>query len=152
MGPIFYGRTRIQYEPIHIVSGQYECNPVGKEWKASSSKRTRHINVKYFYIKEKVDNGEIEIEHYPTDQMWTDINTKPKQGAVYRAFRGHVMGIPVDYVDKDWEGKVRSTPPVSSMLPVPKEPKASQECVGGSLKEGKLPVKLSVGTENLTDD
>jgi hypothetical protein len=24
--------------------------------------------------------------------------------------------------------------------------------VGGSQKEGKLPVKLSVGTENLTDD
>ncbi len=30
--------------------------------KASSSKRTKHIKVKYFYVKEKVDNGEIEIE------------------------------------------------------------------------------------------
>jgi hypothetical protein len=123
-----------------------------KNGKASSSKQTKHIKVKYFYIKETVDNGEIEIEHCPTDQMWTDINTKSKQGAIYRAFRGHVMGIPANYVDKDWEGKVRSTPPVSSMLPVPKEPKALQECVGGSQKEGKLPVKLSVGTENLTDD
>ena len=51
------------------------------------------------------------------------------------------MGIPADYVDKEYEGKVKSTPPVSSMLPVPKEPKASQECVGGNQKE-----------ENLTDD
>ena len=62
--------------------------------KASSSKRTKHIKVKYFYVKEKVDNGEIEIKHCLTEQMWTDINTKPKQGAVFRAFRGHVMGIP----------------------------------------------------------
>jgi hypothetical protein len=109
-----------------------------KNGKASSSKRTKHIKVKYFYIKEKDDDGEIEIKHCPTDQMWTDINTKPKQGAVYRAFRGHVMGIPADYLDKEYEGKVKSTPPVSSMLPVPKEPKASQECVGGNQKEGNL--------------
>ena len=134
-----------------------------KNGKASSSKRTKHIKVKYFYIKEKVDNGEIEIEHCPTNQMWTDINTKPKQGAVYRAFRGHVMGIPADYVDKEYEGKVKSAPPISSMLPVPKEPKASQECVGGNQKEENLTVgneksligtgKLSlIVTENLTDD
>jgi hypothetical protein len=73
--------------------------------KASSSKRTKHIKVKYFYIKEKVDDGKIEIEHCPTDQMWTDINTKPKQGAVFRTFRGHVMGIPAAYNDKCYLSK-----------------------------------------------
>jgi hypothetical protein len=98
--------------------------------KASSSKRTKHIKVKYFYVKEKVDNGEIEIEHCPTEQMWTDINTKPKQGAVFRAFRGHVMGIPAEYNDKDFAGILHTTPPMSSMLPIPRTPKASQECVG----------------------
>ena len=113
-----------------------------KNGKASSSKRTKHIKVKYFYVKEKVDNGEIEIEHCPTEQMWTDINTKPKQGAVFRAFRGHVMGIPADYADKDYEGRVHSTLPVSSMLPIPRAPKASQECVGGTMKT----------TNNLTYD
>jgi len=128
-----------------------------KNGKASSSKRTKHIKVKYFYIKEKVDNGEIEIEHCPTDQMWTDINTKPKQGTVYHKFRGHVMGIPADYNDKDYKGKVRTTPPVDSMLPILKEPKASQECVGGNQKdinltnarpsesESRAPIKLVNG-------
>jgi hypothetical protein len=67
--------------------------------KASSSKRTKHIKVKYYLIKDKVDRGEITIEHCPTEQMWTDINTKPKQGAVFWAFRGHVMGNPADYND-----------------------------------------------------
>ncbi len=62
--------------------------------KASSSKRTKRIKVKYFFIKDKVNQGEVTIEHFPTEQMWTDINTKPKQGLVYRVFRGHVMGIP----------------------------------------------------------
>ena len=58
--------------------------------RASSSKRTKHIKVKYFLIKDKVDREEITIK-----QMWTDINTKPKQGTVFRVFTGHAMGIPL---------------------------------------------------------
>ncbi len=105
--------------------------------KASSSKHTKHIKVKYFFIKDKVDQGEITIEHCPTEQMWTDINTKPKQGLAFRVFRGHVMGIPADYTDSDYEGKVPLMP-VVSILPLTKEQSASQECVGertnGALK------------------
>jgi hypothetical protein len=56
----------------------------------SSSKRTKHIKVKYYLIKDKVDQKEIAIEHCPTKQMRTDINTKPKQGTVFHLFRGHV--------------------------------------------------------------
>ncbi len=58
--------------------------------RASSSKRTKHIKVKYYLIKDKVDQKEITIKHCPTKQMWMDINTKPKQGTVFRVFRGHV--------------------------------------------------------------
>jgi hypothetical protein len=93
--------------------------------------------------------------------MWTDINTKPKKGVVYRAFRGHVMGIPADYVDKEYKGKVKSTLPISLMLLVPKEPKASQEYVGGSQKgenltarnEKKLTIRIEkslIGTGKLS--
>ena len=99
--------------------------------KASSLKRTKHIKVKYFFIKDKVDQGEVSIEHCPTKQMWTDINTKPKQGLVYRVFRGHVMGIPADYKDSDYAGKVPLSPDVL-MLPMTKAQIASQECVGGN--------------------
>ncbi len=65
--------------------------------------------------------------------MWTDINTKPKQGVVYRVFRGHVMGIPADYKDLDYAGKVPVSPAVS-MLPLTKEHLIMQECVGGDAK------------------
>ena len=34
--------------------------------RASSSKRTKHIKVKYYLIKDKVNRGEITIEHCPT--------------------------------------------------------------------------------------
>jgi hypothetical protein len=93
--------------------------------------------VNYFFIKDNVDQGEITIKHCPTEQMWTDINTKPKQGLVFRLFRGHVMGIPADYKNSDYKGKVPLMS-VVSMLPLTKEQLALQECVGertnGALK------------------
>ncbi len=118
--------------------------------KASSSKRTKHIKVKYFYILDQIAQNEITIEHCPTEQMWMDINTKPKQGAVFQEFRGQVMGISGDYVDSIFEhSSIYLRPPNSpvgykprdptaeptlntdkSMLPVPKGRVAPQECVG----------------------
>ncbi len=81
--------------------------------------------------------------------MWTDINTKRKQGAVFQEFRGQVMGISGDYVDSIFEHIIYLRPPDSpvgyeprdpttepimatdrTMLPVPKDSAASQECVG----------------------
>jgi hypothetical protein len=88
--------------------------------KASSSKSTKHIKVKYFFIKDKVNLGENTIELCPTGQMWTDINTKPKQCTVYRVFRRHVMGIPADYKDSNFAGKLPVSP-VGLMLPLTKE-------------------------------
>ncbi len=35
----------------------------------SSSKRTKHINSRYFFIKDKVESGEVSIKHRPMTQM-----------------------------------------------------------------------------------
>ena len=122
--------------------------------KASSLKQTKHIKVKYFFIKDKVNQGEATIKHCPTEQMWTNINTKPKQGLVYPVFRGHVMGILADYKDSDYAGKVPLSPEVL-MLPLTKEQLALQECVGESevaLTEGRLLVGSSIKGLTLADD
>jgi hypothetical protein len=101
---------------------------------------------------EKVDDGEIVIEHCPTEQMWTDINTKPKQGKVFRKFWGHVMGIPADYNDDDYRKDVVTIPPVSTMLPIPRAKESLQECVGGNLigPRGKQRNEQSSVHSNLT--
>ena len=62
--------------------------------RASSSKRTKHIKVKYYFIKDKVDQKEITIEHCPTKQMWTDINTKHKTGNCLLCVQGTCHGHP----------------------------------------------------------
>ena len=115
--------------------------------RASSSKRTKHIKVKYFLIKDKVDWEEITIEHCPAEQMWMDINTKPKQGAVFRAFRGHVMGIPADYNDASFATRCNFRPPnwalePVSMLPIPKDWVTAQECVGEQVTSNNKEVEI----------
>ena len=38
----------------------------------STSIRTKHIDVQYFWISEQIDNKEIEIIHIPTEDMGRD--------------------------------------------------------------------------------
>jgi hypothetical protein len=78
-----------------------------KNGTASSGKRTRHINIRYYFVKDRIDNGELRVEYCPTEEMLADIFTKPLQGALFRKFRDRLLNINQD--------NIRSTP--------------SQECV-----------------------
>ena len=46
----------------------------------SSLKRTKDIKAIFFLTKDKIDDGDVELEYCPTKLMWIDMNTKPKQG------------------------------------------------------------------------
>jgi hypothetical protein len=61
--------------------------------KASSSRRTKHLHIRYFYIKNKVDSGEIRLTHCPTEDMLGDFFTKPLQGQLFRRLRDRIMNI-----------------------------------------------------------
>ena len=60
----------------------------------STSNNTRHINIRYFFIKDRVDNSELKIEYIPTDEMLADFFTKPLQGDRFRILRNRILGIP----------------------------------------------------------
>ena len=47
---------------------------------ASVSERTRHINIRHYWMKDRVDSGDIQIMYTPTEDMIADIFTKPLQG------------------------------------------------------------------------
>ncbi len=49
--------------------------------KASSSKRTWHNNIQYFFITDRVNVKEVEIEWCPTKEMVADYMTKLLQGS-----------------------------------------------------------------------
>jgi hypothetical protein len=54
---------------------------------------TRHINVRFFFVKDRVDAGELEIVYVPTEDLVADIMTKPLQGSRFRALRTKLMGM-----------------------------------------------------------
>ena len=64
-----------------------------KNGKRSSSKRTRHINIRYYFITDRVANGEVSIEYCPTGDMVGDFHTKSLQGSQFCRFRNIILGI-----------------------------------------------------------
>jgi len=57
----------------------------------STSERTRHISIRYFFIKDRIAAGEIQIEHLSTKDMIADMLTKPLQGELFRAMRRQLL-------------------------------------------------------------
>ena len=64
-----------------------------KNGKASSSKRTKHINIRYYFITDRINNGELQVEWCPMGDMIGDYMTKPLQGALFKKFRDMIMGV-----------------------------------------------------------
>ena len=60
----------------------------------SSSKRTKHIHMRYYFITDRVRNNEITIKHSPTRVMVADFFTKPLQGKLFYKFRSMIMNTP----------------------------------------------------------
>ena len=53
---------------------------------SNESMRTKHINVRYFWLREKHQASEFTITYVPTGMMIADVLTKPMQGAMFRRF------------------------------------------------------------------
>ena len=58
----------------------------------SAGKRSRAINVRYFFITDQVANGRVSIEYCPTDKMTADFMTKPLQSEKFLYFRDEILG------------------------------------------------------------
>jgi hypothetical protein len=124
--------------------------------KWSSGKRTKHIKAKYFFVTDKVADGDVIIKHTPTETMWADMNTKPKQGRAFRIDRSRMMNCPEGYGENDIgvndtevktmseEIKIQNTsnqPTMDTHIPHDTKTKhvtweSSQECVGSGRKLG----------------
>ena len=58
----------------------------------SCTGNSRHIDVRYFFVKDRIDKGEVKVEYLPTELMLADYFTKPLQGELFRTLREYVMG------------------------------------------------------------
>ena len=66
----------------------------------SSSGRTKHIKARYYYITDKIEDGDIEVKYCPTDKMRVYMLTKPKQGTPFKKDRALLQNVPINYDNK----------------------------------------------------
>jgi len=87
---ISLGRLEESKEPILIFEDNQSTinisnNPIRNE-------RSKHIDVRFHFIREKVNNKEIEIKYCSTDKMVADIMTKPLK-KILHARHCHGLGL-----------------------------------------------------------
>lgn len=58
-----------------------------------SGSNTQHINIRYFFIKDRFEKGEVTIVYCPTELMIADFHTKPLQRSKFIEFRDQILGI-----------------------------------------------------------
>jgi hypothetical protein len=66
---------------------------LAEKGKESSGKRTRHFEIKYFYVTDLVGRNEVKVIYCSTDEMVADYHTKPLTGWKFRFFRDLIMNL-----------------------------------------------------------
>ena len=119
---------------------QYNMNVMLLEenTKKCSTKNTKHINVRYYFIKDWLKTGDVVIKHCAMEEMLGAHFTKPLQGALFRKFMAEIMNIPNDLdmveMGMDRTGlKKRITCKLHNEI----DPRCPQEGVGDCGKVGK---------------
>ena len=60
--------------------------------RASASQRSRHINIRYFFITDRLSTDNITLRYCQTEHMLADFLSKPLQGGLFRKFRDVLLG------------------------------------------------------------
>ena len=61
--------------------------------RSSQGKRTRHINIRFFFVTDRIAHGDLAVKYCPTDMLIADFYTKPLQGKLFRLFRNLILNI-----------------------------------------------------------
>ena len=59
----------------------------------SVGQRSRHIKIRYFFITDQVQRGEVQIQYCPTDEIQGDYMSKPLVGSKFRGFRQQILNL-----------------------------------------------------------
>ena len=94
-----------------------------KNGQQSSTKRTRHLDIRYFFVTDRIRAKQLTVEYCPTGDMWADIHTKPLQGATFAKFCRLILNLQDDSGSVERERQTRSGERIGGTTI------CSQECV-----------------------
>ena len=76
-----------------VIPPPREPSKLADNGKASLGKRTRHFDIKYFYVTDLISRDEVVIRCCPTDEMIADYMTKALVGGKFTKFRELIMNL-----------------------------------------------------------
>ncbi len=79
-----------QSEPTMIFEDNQACIATTKNSLVNA--RSKHIDIKYHFNREKMENGEVDLKYFPTTEMIADVLTKPLPAQQHRELTMRMMG------------------------------------------------------------
>jgi hypothetical protein len=79
-----------QLEPTMIFEDNQACIALSKNSLVNA--RSKHIDIKYHFNREKVESGEVVLKYCPSAEMIADVMTKPLPAPQHRALIKLMMG------------------------------------------------------------
>jgi hypothetical protein len=74
-----------------VVNQDNKSTIILAEKERSTSSRTRHISIRYFFIKDRIDSKEVSMQYCGTEDMIADFLTKPLQGSLFMKHRRAIL-------------------------------------------------------------
>jgi hypothetical protein len=75
-----------------VIEQDNKCSMEMLRQGTGSFKRAKHIKVRYFWLKELIDTGRVVLKYVSTNDLVSDVLTKPVTGSKFRYLRGKLLG------------------------------------------------------------
>ena len=97
MGPILWTANFMKaqgysYDSI-LLQDNESAIKLESNGRASAGKRSRHMNIRYFFVHDMKEKGHIKIEYCPTDKILGDYMSKPLHGKKFNDHRNAIMNL-----------------------------------------------------------
>ena len=85
--------------PITVLEDNQACihiadNPI-------SQRRTRHIDIRYHFVRDYIEDGTIQVKYCPSAQMLADIMTKIMHRPIFQRLRSKIIGDVLKFIGND---------------------------------------------------
>ena len=85
---------------ITMATNIYQDNKstilLAENGKGSSSRRTKHLDIRYFFVTDKIKKGDVRVSYCPTHEMIGDFFTKPLHWTQFIHMRSKILNLPSD--------------------------------------------------------
>jgi hypothetical protein len=79
-----------QERPTVLYEDNQSCIAMSES--PTLQRRSKHIDIKFHFVRERVERGEIKMEYIPTGEQLADIMTKGLLRVKFEELRARVMG------------------------------------------------------------